>query len=1029
VPVVSRLRPVLLALTIAVFAGTGLAPSAAAQHEPRVPGELIVRLTPEATADVFQTSPAFAEVGARPLRNLVPLLNIWLVSYDEGMAGAANRSAMDVLAAVRAEPAIRQAQFNHVVEQRVGVDESRIPEVSNAALAWPRSAPNDPRFGEMWGLNNTGQTGGTPGADVRALDAWAINPGGIAATGEDVVVAIIDSGFDLNHPDVDWWKNVHESPTPNGQDNDGNGYVDDYNGWNAVNNNGTITVSEHGTHVSGTAAARGNNGIGVTGVNWNARVMPIRGSSGNEAIVVAAYGYVLTMRTIYNQTNGAQGAFVVSTNASFGVDGANPANFPIWCGMYDELGAVGIISAGATANRNWDIDVTGDVPTACPSDWLISVTNTTHNDTRNTGAGYGLTTIDLGAPGTNVLSTVPNNGYRVLTGTSMATPHVTGAVALLVSAMSENRLAQYKAAPADVALQVRQAILDGTDPIPGLITVTGGRLNLYNALMENLLYDGNNLFLTEDTVYEDEVIEGMTVFVPSGVTLTVENSLTLKADSAGNPSSIVVSGTIQGEADVDLLDGSTIVIRPGGVNLLFPPGMEGGGRAAHFDGTGALTAGPSASFPVDSADVAVAMWVRPEGTGTLAELATETAVSMRLSLVEAPSGGYRLRYTHDAAGGTQVAQTFTQRTLSEGGLYYVTMTRGGQPAAVRVFVDGERVGAPLLYTAEPILSPSATLTVGNTRGGDDGFTGAIDEFRLYADRLTQQEIRAGMHRTLAPADTPTTLRVYYRFDGESATAAADYSGYNHFASVTGSERAASPFPLGREAALLNGLPSTDGRVGPQGASLTAGATSTVNAQNQLALYATGIYADTVADEDLPEGVTRRTTTVWGAYERGSVTADLRIDFGSIVEGDLPPDAVLFRPSPLAPWENVTGEWVLIDETFLQEDATEFGEYALGYTFSVQTESGRAPLAASLGAAYPNPFRDRARLTLDLPQAASVTVEVLDVLGRRVVVLHEGSLPAGEHTLTLAGAPLAPGVYLVRASGDGFAATRRVTLIR
>ena len=132
-------------------------------------------------------------------------------------------------------------------------------------------------------------------------------------------MAIVDGGADLNHVDIDFFKNIHEIPN-NGQDDDGNGYIDDYDGWNAYSNNGNIPSSSHGTHVAGISAAIGNNGTGIAGVNWGVKVMPIAGSSSNESVVVNAYGYVLEMRSTYNETDGAFGAFVVATNSSFGVD-------------------------------------------------------------------------------------------------------------------------------------------------------------------------------------------------------------------------------------------------------------------------------------------------------------------------------------------------------------------------------------------------------------------------------------------------------------------------------------------------------------------------------------------------------------------------------------------------------------------------------------------------------------------------------------------------------------------------------------
>jgi subtilisin family serine protease len=290
-------------------------------------------------------------------------------------------------------------------------------------------------------MHNTGQSGGTVDADIDAPEAWDLGTGGLTAAGDTIVVAVVDGGFYLNHLDMNFWKNYNEIPG-NGIDDDNNGYIDDVNGWNAYNNNGNVTASgTHGTHVSGTVGARGNNTIGVAGVNWNVRVMAIQGSSGTESVVLRAYGYALKQRRLYDSSNGMKGAFVVSTNASFGVDYGQPANFPLWCAFYDSLGSAGILNAGATANLNINIDVTGDIPTACPSDWMISVTNTDRNDVKNTGAAYGLTTIDLGAPGTSIISTTTASTYGTSTGTSMATPHVAGAIGFMysVAPLAKNR--------------------------------------------------------------------------------------------------------------------------------------------------------------------------------------------------------------------------------------------------------------------------------------------------------------------------------------------------------------------------------------------------------------------------------------------------------------------------------------------------------------------------------------------------------------------------------------------------------------
>ncbi|MFQ5499205.1 MAG: S8 family serine peptidase, partial [Candidatus Zixiibacteriota bacterium] len=419
-------------------------------------------------------------------------MNIWLYTYVHANLKAADHE--QVLSAVRLHSDVEIAQFNHYVQER-------------------QTIPNDPSFTNQWALNNTGQTGGTPDADIDAPEAWDIAVGDTTAKGDQVVVAIVDGGCDLNHVDIDFWKNTDEIPN-NGLDDDGNGYIDDYDGWNAYNSNGNVPSSSHGTHVAGIAAAIGNNGTGVSGVNWGVKVMPIGGSSGTESIVVEAYGYVLELRATYNATNGVMGAFVVATNSSFGVDFGQPANFPIWCAMYDSMGLAGILSAAATANQNIDIDVQGDVPTACPSDYLLSVTNTTHTDVKNSGAAFGATTIDLGAPGTNVYSTLPGNSYGNLTGTSMATPQVCGAVGFLYSVACPGFINAYKNDPGTYALMIKQAILDGTDPNASLagITVSGGRLNIYNsALLMQAINCGvtishTPLMDTQDTLNDYEVL-------------------------------------------------------------------------------------------------------------------------------------------------------------------------------------------------------------------------------------------------------------------------------------------------------------------------------------------------------------------------------------------------------------------------------------------------------------------------------------------------------------------------------------------
>jgi len=438
-----------------------------------VEGELIVMLDENVDAEQFTNN--FVDINLRPKQVLFKDYNIWLLEYDKSKS-----EPVDALLSVMRKNEVKVVQFNHYITLR-------------------QTFPNDPQFVNQWNMHNTGQTGGTPDADIDAPEAWDISTGGVTSLGDTVVVAVVDNGFYLPHQDLNFWRNWEEIPG-NNIDDDGNGYIDDVNGWNVYNNSGNITSSTHGTHVSGIEGAAGNNNLGVAGVNWNVKVMAVQGSSTNEAIVVSAYGYVLKQRLIYNQTNGLHGAFVVSTNSSFGVNYGQPSNYPLWCAFYDSLGNAGILSAAATMNINANVDSTSDIPTACPSDFLISVTNTTHTDVKNSGAAYGLTTIDIGAPGTNVRSTTPNNNYSNLTGTSMASPHVAGTVGLMFAAANSNYIQLGRTQPDSLAKLFKHYMLISVDSLASLqgLILTGGRLNLHKTLQKvytptNIIQNGNGI--------------------------------------------------------------------------------------------------------------------------------------------------------------------------------------------------------------------------------------------------------------------------------------------------------------------------------------------------------------------------------------------------------------------------------------------------------------------------------------------------------------------------------------------------------
>ena len=344
--------------------------------------------------------------------------------------------------------------------------------------------PNDPGFTSQWHHVNSND------ADIDSDLAWDITTGGTTATNDDIVVCMLEGGGgNLDHSDLtsNRWVNSYEIPNDN-IDNDGNGYVDDYNGWNTVLNNDDYGTGGHGTNCLGMIGAKGNNGSDVAGANWDVKMMVVNMGSLTQASVISAYTYPLVMRQMWNNTNGSQGAFVVATSASWGIDGANPSNYPLWCQFYDTLGHYGILNVGATTNQNLDVDVAGDMPTGCASDYMIGVGRTGDQD--QTAGGYGDQTIQLGAPGINVVTTSGTSGTTTTTGTSFSCPLTAGVIALAYSIPCPSFMTVVNSNPQNAADLVLQSLLSGTDPKPQLTSkfITGGRLNSFNTI--------NNLMAT-----------------------------------------------------------------------------------------------------------------------------------------------------------------------------------------------------------------------------------------------------------------------------------------------------------------------------------------------------------------------------------------------------------------------------------------------------------------------------------------------------------------------------------------------------
>jgi subtilisin family serine protease len=325
---------------------------------------------------------------------------------------------------------------------------------------------------------NTGQWGGVPGADIHSVAAWDISTGS-----DSVVVAITDSGIDLTHPDLeanlwtnpgeDAWQDPSDPTTGNGVDDDLNGYIDDWKGYDFAGpellqpmpDNDPADGTGHGTHVSGIVAAVGNNGIGVTGVSWNAKIMPLKVGPETGSLFTV---FVLAESIDYAVSHGAD-----IINASWVVPVFSIRSLEE---SIERANAAGVLLVAAAGNEAIDNDgLIKAYPASYQLDNVIAAAATDHYDWLASFSNFGRTSVHVGAPGYSILSTLPGpEEYGYLSGTSMATPCVAGALAVIKAAH-----------PGESYIEIRDRLFSGVDQLPGLQnkTVTGGRINLYNSLM------------------------------------------------------------------------------------------------------------------------------------------------------------------------------------------------------------------------------------------------------------------------------------------------------------------------------------------------------------------------------------------------------------------------------------------------------------------------------------------------------------------------------------------------------------------
>ncbi len=370
--------------------------------------------------------------------------------------------------------------------------------------------PNDSQFSQQWNLHNTGSNGSVADADIDAPEAWVTTTGSAAVT-----VAVIDTGIDLTHPDLaaNLWINPGESgdgKEADGVDNDNNGYIDDVHGWNFVS--GTKSPHDdhgHGTHVSGTIGAVGGNGQGIAGVCHKVKLMGLKflsaSGSGTDSDAVEAILYATNKQVL--ASNNSWGGAEFNQSMQDAISAAHAAG-------------VGFVAASGNAGTN--NDVIPQYPANFPVNNVISVGATDSADGHAWFSCYGAATVHLSAPGFQTYSTITNGGYGLMSGTSMAAPHVAGACALLKAA---NPLLSFT--------QIKTMLMEEADPKPSLAgkSITGGRLNLAAALVPamNPSLEAQALFIAD--------ADGI---ASPGETVTLE----IRVLNRGGLTAAAVSGTL-----------------------------------------------------------------------------------------------------------------------------------------------------------------------------------------------------------------------------------------------------------------------------------------------------------------------------------------------------------------------------------------------------------------------------------------------------------------------------------------------------
>lgn len=630
-------------------------------------------------------------------------------------------------------------------------------------LQFTMTLPNDTRYGDLWGLQR-----------INAEQAW------VEETGESsVVVAVIDSGIDIGHPDLDGnlWNNPGEIPG-NSIDDDGNGYIDDIWGWDFFSNDGWPGDSDgHGTHVSGTIGAEGNNGRDVVGVNWDISLITARTGESETLVteaIIDSLDYLADLKEV-------RGIPLVATNNSWGSSGSNPA---LLQAIVRQRNA-GIVFVAAAGNDGENNDAQPTYPANYSLSNIISVASTDQADNLSSFSNFGALSVDLAAPGSGIRSTLPGGTTGLLSGTSMATPHVTGAVALVAAAN-----------PGISMDDLIRAILDGVDPLPSLSgrMVTGGRLNLASSLsmadalptvqidspatelvrltepggirVTSRLLDQDGIEVTDPigTVEWTSIptagvtIEGSNTTEPT-VFFSAEGEYRIQVEYAEGVrvnrseftvkvgTGALVSSGLLAHWTMDVIANGNLLIdssgngRNGTISGAVPvPGKVG--QALRFDGIDDRVQVTAASSPV----VTFSAWVRPEGPGT----------SIFPRIFNGPEYLFFFgRAGQDEPPNYNTVKFFVEKSFQAGVWYgpsglvvdnawqHVAVTYNGLQAGSTpdLYYNGRPIGVAAQVAASGSRVPGAgTAFLGEAGDGSRPWEGLIDDLRVYNRELSAAEI-------------------------------------------------------------------------------------------------------------------------------------------------------------------------------------------------------------------------------------------------------------------------------------------------